>query len=66
MVMTGGGPDDSIFRYDNEGSGERDDLPFPAVAFFIWVIFIVIMTVLFVNFLVSIMPGYFIVIVTTA
>ena len=53
MVMTAGGPDDSIFRYENEGTGERDKLPFPAVAFFIWIIFIVIMAVLFVNFLVS-------------
>jgi transient receptor potential cation channel subfamily A protein 1 len=53
MVMTSGGPDDSIFRYENEGSGERSDLPFPAVAFFIWVVFIIIMAILFVNFLVG-------------
>jgi transient receptor potential cation channel subfamily A protein 1 len=53
MVMTAGGPDDAIFRYENEGSGERDVLPFPGVAFFIWIIFIVIMAILFVNFLVG-------------
>ena len=53
MVMTAGGPDDAIFRYENEGSGVRDVLPFPGVAFFIWIIFIVIMAILFVNFLVS-------------
>jgi len=53
MVMTAGGPDGSIFRYSNEGSGEREALPFPEVAYFIWVIFIIIMAILFLNFLVS-------------
>jgi len=52
MVMTAGGPDGSIFRFANEGSEERDPLPFPEVAYFIWVIFIIVMAILFVNFLV--------------
>ena len=52
MSMTAGGPDDSIFRFSNDDSEENDEVPFPGAAYFIWVIFIVVMPLLFVNFLV--------------
>ena len=63
MVMTAGGPDNSIFRFSTEGSAERPEVPFPVVAYIIWIIYIVIMAVLFVNFLVRksrILPTTFI------
>lgn len=53
MVLTVGGPTLTIFRFSNEGNAERDALPFPEVAYFIWVIFIIVMATFFVNFLVS-------------
>ena len=52
--MTAGGPDDSIFGYGTSSGDGRVDVPFSGVSYFLWVIFIVIMTVLFINFLVSI------------
>ena len=51
--MTTGGPDDSIFRYSNEGSGELNQIQYPELAYFLWVLFIAIMVILFLNFLVS-------------
>lgn len=52
--MTAGGPDDSIFGYGTTSGDGHVDVPFPGVSYFLWVIFIVIMAVLFINFLVSI------------
>ena len=51
--MTTGGPDDSIFRYSNEGSGELNQIKYPELAYLLWVLFIAIMVILFLNFVVS-------------
>ena len=52
--MTAGGPDYTIFRLSNdEGSASVEETPFPLVAYIIWVLFIVVMAILFLNFLVS-------------
>ena len=52
--MTAGGPDNSFFRFSNdEGSDDREEIPYPVVGYAIWVLFIVVMAVLFINFLVS-------------
>ena len=52
VVYMAGGPDSSLFRLENEGSGNFDDIPFPVVSYIFWIIFIVIMSILFINFLV--------------
>ena len=51
--MTAGGPDDSIFGYGTSSGDGRVEVPFSGVSYFLWVIFIVIMAILFINFLVS-------------
>ena len=46
------GPDNSIFRLSNDDT-VVENIPYPVVSYFIWITFGVIMSVLFLNFLVS-------------
>ena len=47
-----GSPDISIFRLSNDDT-RVDTIPYPVLSYIIWVIFGIIMSVLFLNFLVS-------------
>ena len=52
IAMTVGGPDLSIFRLSNDDE-ITDPIPFPFISYLLWVVFVVVMSVLFLNFLVS-------------
>ena len=45
-------PDISIFRLSNDNT-KVDTIPYPALSYLIWIIFGIIMSVLFLNFLVK-------------
>ena len=54
ISYTVGGPDVSIFRLSNDNS-TADPIPYPALSYLTWVVFAVIMSVLFLNLLVSVL-----------
>lgn len=44
---------DSIFRQDPAGgSDDAEEVPFPAISFMLWIVFIIIMPILLTNMLV--------------
>ena len=57
MTMTIGDIDtDGIFRQDISGASDsRDEVPFPAISYIIWITFIIFMPVLITNLLVCVL-----------
>ena len=47
-----GGPDNSIFRLSNDDTAV-ETIPYPVLSYVIWIVFGIIVSVLFLNFLVS-------------